>query len=107
MQKYIAKTDEFSGALLWASVKHSSPISWWKSNFMHKFPIVVELACRVLSIPTSSAAAERNWSNFGFIHSKLRARLNNDRVKKLVALYQNLRIQKEISEDSWFEGDEN
>ena len=41
------------------------------------------------------------------IHSKLRARLNNDRVKKLVALYQNLRIQKKISEDSWFEGDEN
>ena len=73
MQKYIAKTDEFSSALLWASVKYSSPISWWKSNFAHKFPIVVELACRVLSIPTSSAAAERKWSNFGFIHSKLRA----------------------------------
>ena len=87
MQKYIAKTNEFSGALLWASVEHSSPISWWKSNFTHKFPILVELACQVLSIPTSSAAAECNWSNFGFIHSKLRARLNNDRVKKLVALY--------------------
>ncbi|PKC09217.1 hypothetical protein RhiirA5_375638 [Rhizophagus irregularis] len=57
MQKYIAKTDEFSGALLWASAKYSSPIGWWKSNFTYKFPIVVELACRVLSIPTSSATA--------------------------------------------------
>ncbi|GBC07875.1 hypothetical protein RclHR1_07750002 [Rhizophagus clarus] len=106
MQKYIAKTDEFSGALLWASIEYSSPISWWKSNFTHKFPVVVELACRVLSIPTSSAAAERNWSNFGFIHSKLRARLNNNRVKKLVAIYQNLRIHKEVKEDNWFEEDE-
>lgn len=68
---------------------------------------MVELACRVLSIPTSSASAERNWSSFGFIHNKLRARLNNNRVKKLVALYQNLRTQKEISEDIWFEDDEN
>ncbi len=71
MQKYITKTDKFSGALLWASIDYSTPISWWKSNFMHKFPIVVELTCRVLSIPTSSAAAERNWFNFGFIHSKI------------------------------------
>ncbi|RIA80047.1 hypothetical protein C1645_839397 [Glomus cerebriforme] len=62
MQKYIAKADEFSQALLWASIKHSSPIT----------------------------AAECNWSNFGFIHSKLCAHLNNDRMKQLVALYQNL-----------------
>ena len=68
---------------------------------------MVELACRVLSIPTSSAATERNWSNCGFIHNKFGERLNNDRVKKLVALYQNLRIRKEISEDIWFEDDEN
>ena len=27
IQKYIAKTDEFSGALLWVSIKYSSPIS--------------------------------------------------------------------------------
>ncbi|RIA88870.1 hypothetical protein C1645_825641 [Glomus cerebriforme] len=27
-EKYIAKTDEFSGALLWASIKYLSLISW-------------------------------------------------------------------------------
>ena len=36
-----------------------------------------------------------------FIHSKLRTYLNNDRVKKLVALYQ------EIREDIWSKDDEN
>jgi len=73
---------------------------------MNKFPIVVELACQVLSIPTSLAAAERNWSNFRFIHSNFCVCLNNNRVKKLVAIYQNLRIHKEIKEDNWFEEDE-
>ncbi|RIA84508.1 hypothetical protein C1645_832134 [Glomus cerebriforme] len=80
MQKYIAKTDEF-------------PVHYSE----HPLNIQAQLV----------AAAESNWSNFGFIHSKLCARLNNDRVKKLVTLYQNLRIQKEIREDNWFEGDEN
>ncbi|GBC25749.2 uncharacterized protein LOC113020255 [Rhizophagus irregularis DAOM 181602=DAOM 197198] len=34
MQKYIAKTDEFSGALLWASAKYSSPIVINKGLFL-------------------------------------------------------------------------
>ncbi|GES94190.1 uncharacterized protein LOC101240239 [Rhizophagus clarus] len=80
-----------------------------KSNFTHKFPkfpVVVELACQVLSIITSSAAAKHNWSNFRFIHSKLGAHLNNNWVKKLVAIYQNLRTHKEIKKDIWLEKDE-
>ena len=58
-------------------------------------------------IPTTSAAAKCNWFNFGFIHSKNRIYLNNNNwVKKLVAIYQNLRIWKEINEDIWFEENE-
>ncbi|GES80169.1 hypothetical protein RCL_jg23118.t1 [Rhizophagus clarus] len=55
---------------------------------------------------TFENAAYNLWS-LELAAGKLRARLNNDRVKKkLVTHYQNLRIQREISEDSWFEGDE-
>ena len=68
---------------------------------------MVELAFQAFSVPASSAAAERCWSNFSFIHNKHRARLDNNRVKKLVAVYQNLRIQKEIENDGWFEDDIN
>jgi hypothetical protein len=32
----------------------------------------------------SSAASERNFSTFGFIHSKLQNRLGPEKVKKLV-----------------------
>ena len=55
-------------------------------------------------IPTASATAKCNWFNFGFIHSKNCIHLNNNNwVKKLVAIYQNLRSWKEINEDIWFE----
>ena len=37
----------------------------------------------------SSATAERVWSTFGFIHSRLRNRLTNERGKNLVFIYTN------------------
>ena len=63
---------------------------------MHKFPIVVELGS------LNSNIFSCFWSNFRLIHSKNRARLNNNRVKKLVTVYQNLRIHNDI----WLEEDE-
>ena len=37
----------------------------------------------------SSAASERSFSTFGFIHSKLRNRLDPEKVKKLVYIKTN------------------
>lgn len=51
-----------------------------------------ELAIRILSIPSSSAASERNWSAFSYIHEKKRARLTNERVLKLVYIYSNNKL---------------
>ena len=50
----------------------------------------------MLSIPSISAASERNWFSFGFIHSKLHNRLGDDKVKKCVYLYWNMKILKQI-----------
>src|SRR5436305_1464672 len=55
-----------------------------------------QFAIQVFLIPISSAAAERNFSNFGFIHNKIRNRLKNDYVKKLVYIYGNLQIYNEL-----------
>jgi hypothetical protein len=41
------------------------------------------------TMATSSAASERNFSTFGFIHSKLRNFLSNGKVEKLVFMKQN------------------
>ncbi|CAJ0746754.1 2317_t:CDS:1 [Entrophospora sp. SA101] len=38
-------------------------------------PVLSELAAKLMSIPALLAAAERNWSHFGFVH-----RLPDDRV---------------------------
>src|SRR5687768_14910450 len=66
-----------------------SPSIWWQSWPNSKLQ---QFAINILLIPTSSAAAERNFSNFGFIHNKIRNRLKNDRVKKLVYIYGNLKM---------------
>ncbi|CAJ0859038.1 13229_t:CDS:2 [Entrophospora sp. SA101] len=44
-------------------------------------PVLSELAAKLMSIPALLAAAERNWSHFGFVH-----RLPDDRVKQMPSL---------------------
>ena len=51
----------------------------------------------MLSIPATSATSERNWSTYKFIHSKLQNRLINDRAEKLVYIYWNLQILRELN----------
>jgi len=55
-------------------------------------PQITKLAVRILAIPTSSAASERNWSTFSYIHDKKRNRLTDDRVLKLVYIYSNYKL---------------
>ena len=50
------------------------------------------IASVILQIPPTSAASERNWSLFGNTHTKVRNRLTNDRVEKLVAIRSNLKL---------------
>ncbi|GMF51442.1 unnamed protein product [Phytophthora fragariaefolia] len=53
------------------------------------YPLVWEIAKRVLAIPPSSAASERAWSIMDFIHSKKRNRLTTDKVDMLAYIYVN------------------
>ena len=62
-----------------------------------RYPLLSSTALKLLSIPATSAASERNWSTYNFIHSKLRNRLINDRAEKLVYIYWNLRILRELN----------
>ena len=50
-----------------------------------KFPILFKVASRLFVVPTSSAASERIWSVYDFIHTKRRNRLSTDKVDKLYA----------------------
>ncbi|CAG8613337.1 24680_t:CDS:2, partial [Gigaspora rosea] len=46
----------------------------------------------IMCIPCSSAASERNWSAFSYIHDRKRSRLTPDRVLKLVYIYSNYKL---------------
>ena len=47
---------------------------------------------RVLAQPASSSSCERNWSTYGFIHSKARNKLKHARADKLVRVHGNLKL---------------
>jgi hAT family C-terminal dimerisation region len=53
------------------------------------WPNLQKLAKRVFGLVASSAASERNFSTFGFIHSKLRNSLSPEAVEKLVYIKTN------------------
>lgn len=69
-----------------------SVLQWWITDGTD-WPMLRNLAIRVFSMAASAAASERNFSTFGFIHSKLRNRLAPEKVKKLVYIKTNA-IQK-------------
>lgn len=73
---------------VWESAKHINSTVWWSGlcNGQSLNP----LASRLLQVPPTSAASERNWSAFGNVHTKLRNRLSTANVEKLVAIRWNL-----------------
>eukprot|EP01112_Ceratiomyxa_fruticulosa_P011958 TRINITY_DN3296_c0_g1_i4.p1 TRINITY_DN3296_c0_g1~~TRINITY_DN3296_c0_g1_i4.p1 ORF type:complete len:138 (+),score=17.47 TRINITY_DN3296_c0_g1_i4:396-809(+) len=53
--------------------------------------ILGDFALRVLTMPSTSTASERNWSCFGKIYSKLRNRLKPTKAFMLTYIYVNYR----------------
>ena len=53
----------------------------------------------LLTCPASSAGLERLFSSFGLIHTKLRNRLWNEKVAKLVKVYTSLRDGNSIKSE--------
>lgn len=85
---------------------------YWDILGKDKFPLLYTCAKPINAMVCSSAAAERAWSTFGFIHTPLRNRLANDKVEKVVFLYVNSAILDEkdktnyILEDMQIAGEE-
>ena len=72
-----------------------APIKYWqyaaqKSELpdAKRFCLIIR---DIFSCPPSSAGLERVFSSFGLVHDKLRNRLGNERVAKLVKVYCHLR----------------
>jgi hypothetical protein len=70
-------------------VRQMTAKQYWTIAGRGKYPKLAEVAIRISSMISSSAISERTWSTFNFIHSRLRNRLTNERVNKLVFIYTN------------------
>ena len=83
--------------------KSKSVLQWWLADGTD-WPLLSNLALRVFSMAALSASSERNFSTFGFVHSKLCNRLGPDKVKKLVYIKSNtLQMADCDSDDSEME----
>lgn len=65
---------------------------YWNIIGRHDYPTLYLCARIINEMICSSAASERVWSIFRFIHSRLRNRLSNDKVEKLAFIYINCAI---------------
>ena len=65
------------------------PLTWWADN-NRLFPTVACVAARYLAIPATSVTSERQFSAAGRLLTKLRSRLEPDRVDTLLFLYKNM-----------------
>jgi hypothetical protein len=61
--------------------------------FGSQTPTLQRIAMKLLSQCASSSGCERNWSSFGFIHTKLRNKLGHNKLHKLVFVNYNLRLR--------------
>jgi hypothetical protein len=64
-----------------------------------KYPVFGEFGHKFSSLPSGTAELERLFSNEAFIHNKVRNRLGDDRVEKLLLVYNTLRYLNPIEED--------
>lgn len=76
---------------------------YWTTIGKIKYKELKPIAIRVFSIGTSSAAAERCWSIYGHIQSKVRNRLLPERAEKLVFIYMNAELLDENDPNNYFE----
>ena len=98
LAKYRTKQGLWEGDGIWQSCQYISASTWWKG--LCGSEALAPVASIILQIPPTSAASERNWSLFGNTHTKVRKRLTNARVEKLVAIRANLRLFEPDTEPS-------
>ena len=91
--QYKAHSGPFNNSSAWKSACDVDIITWWKGNFSSVTPELTRFVVCILSIPTSSAASERNWTTFSYIHDRKRNKLTPEHVFKLVYIYFNYKLK--------------
>ena len=78
--------------------QNKTPEQFWALDGT-QWPHLQPVAQKIFSLISSSAACERNFSSMGFIHSKLRNRLSQNTIEKLVFVRSNRLISRGNHQD--------
>ena len=73
-----------------------NPLAWWKGH-RETFPILSQIARKILCIPATSAPSERVFSVAGLTISKLRSRLDSENASCLIFLKDNWDLSEEMN----------
>lgn len=90
LANYQNKEGMWAKPFIWVSVDRVSPTLWWKTYASQTD--LGAVAVRILSAPITSAATERSFSTFSWIHNKKRNRLTTQRAGKLTYIAHNWRL---------------
>jgi hypothetical protein len=106
---HLTKRQDSDGGKMMAPA--AERVSYWEVIGREFFPLVSKAAARLLSLHVTSCAAERNWSVWGRLYSKLRARLSLQVAEKLVFIAQNSKNRSKVDDEELLlrvltEGDE-
>jgi hAT family C-terminal dimerisation region len=74
----------------------SMTASSWIEMFYSPWPALVWFALKVISIPSSASACEHSWSIEGWMHSKVRNRMSQKLVEKLVRAHTNMILERQF-----------
>eukprot|EP00271_Cylindrocystis_brebissonii_P023242 TRINITY_DN953_c0_g1_i2.p1 TRINITY_DN953_c0_g1~~TRINITY_DN953_c0_g1_i2.p1 ORF type:complete len:796 (+),score=98.22 TRINITY_DN953_c0_g1_i2:906-3293(+) len=70
------------------------PWVWWEL-YGYELELLMKVACRILTQPSTASDCERNWASHAAIHTVKRARLTSELLGKCVFADHNLRLIKE------------
>ena len=90
LAEFRAKAGLWKNDGIWEAAKTIPARVWWTGLCANKTLALV--ASRVLSLPATSASAERNWSVYKHVQSAKRNRLTDTRARKLVNIASNLKL---------------
>jgi hypothetical protein len=75
----------------WLNSGIMKPKNFWAMNGS-RWPSIKPLATKIFALVTSTTSSERSWSTQGYIHSKIRNCLGNEKVNKLVFVKSNSQL---------------
>ena len=87
---------------VWTESGETEVITWWEGH--KEFKNLREVALLLFCLTPANSACERNFSNYSFIHSKLRNRLGNDKAKESVYIFANakeIKGEDDEASDEW------